>query len=61
MSAPMSEDSGHADSDPLYLVALAVERDAALNDEMAEWEAATIGDGFSETTAPNPDRRGRWG
>ncbi len=32
----MSEESDTADSDPLYLAALAVERDTALSDEMAE-------------------------
>jgi hypothetical protein len=38
-----------SDSDPLYLAALDVERDASLSQEMAEWEAATIGDGLTET------------
>ena len=32
--------------DPLYRTALAVEADAALNAEMAEWEEATAGDGL---------------
>ena len=36
--------------DPLYLAALAVEEDASLNAEMAEWEEATVGDGLG------PDR-----
>jgi hypothetical protein len=36
-----------SDSDPLYQAALAVERDEALAAEMAEWEAATIADGFA--------------
>jgi metal-responsive CopG/Arc/MetJ family transcriptional regulator len=35
------------DTDPLYLAAVAVERDEALAAEMAEWQAATIGDGLS--------------
>jgi metal-responsive CopG/Arc/MetJ family transcriptional regulator len=35
------------DMDPLYLAAVAVERDEALAAEMAEWQAATIGDGLS--------------
>jgi hypothetical protein len=35
------------DDDPLYLAALAVERDARLAGEMSEWEAATIGDGLA--------------
>lgn len=48
--------SADGDNDPLYLAALAVEQDTALNDEMAEWEAATIGDGLTETGAP--DRHG---
>jgi hypothetical protein len=34
--------------DPLYQVALAVEKDTALAAEMAEWEAATFADGFEE-------------
>jgi hypothetical protein len=41
------------DSDPLYRAALAAERDEALATEMAEWEAATIDDGF----APRPSKR----
>jgi hypothetical protein len=44
----MSEEPDPADSDPLYPAALSVEQDAALNDEMAEWEAATIGDGLGD-------------
>ena len=32
--------------DPLYTTALAVERDEALNAEMADWERATAGDGL---------------
>jgi hypothetical protein len=41
------------DRDPLYRVALAVERDEALAAEMAEWETATIGGGL----APDPAER----
>ncbi len=37
-----------SDEDPLYLAAVAVEQDTALGDEMAEWEAATLGDGLTE-------------
>jgi predicted transcriptional regulator len=37
---------GDDDRDPLYLAALAVEQDDALAAEMAEWEIATIDDGF---------------
>ena len=36
------------DMDPLYLAAVAVERDEALAAEMAEWQVATIGDGLSD-------------
>jgi hypothetical protein len=36
-----------ADDDPLCQAALAVEQDARLAGEMAEWEAATIGDGWT--------------
>ena len=43
------------DDDPLYQAALAVERDMRLAGEMAEWEAATIGDGL--TVAPPRKRR----
>ena len=43
-STPPPDDSG--DDDPLYQAALAVERDEALASEMAEWEAATIDDGW---------------
>jgi hypothetical protein len=42
-----------SDSDPLYQAALAVEQDEALAAEMAEWEAATVGDGL----APDPAER----
>ena len=41
-----ADDGG--DDDPLYQAALAVEKDRALAAEMAEWEVATIGDGFDE-------------
>jgi len=34
------------DDDPLYRAALAVEQDARLASEMAEWEAATVADGL---------------
>jgi hypothetical protein len=45
-----------SDSDPLYQAALAVERDEALATEMAEWEAATIADGFAADPAkPAPE------
>ena len=43
------------DDDPLYQAALAVERDARLAGEMAEWEAATIGDGLA--ARPSRNRR----
>jgi len=35
-----------ADDDPLYLIALEVQKDEALNAEMAEWESATVSDGL---------------
>ena len=34
------------EDDPLYLVALEVEKDAALNAEMREWRNALMGDGI---------------
>ena len=34
------------DDDPLYRAALAVEQDARLVAEMAEWEVATVADGL---------------
>ena len=40
------EDGG--DDDPLYRVALAVENEQELASEMAEWETATIDDGFDD-------------
>lgn len=42
------------DRDPLYLAALAVERDDALAAEMAEWETATIGDGLPSAGHDDP-------
>ena len=41
------EDGG--DDDPLYQAALAVEKEHELATEMAEWEAATIEDGLTES------------
>ena len=38
--------AGADDNDPLYQAALAVEQDEQLAAEMAEWEAAMIGDGI---------------
>ncbi len=37
-----------SESDPLYQAALAVEQDAALVDEMAAWEAATLRGGLTQ-------------
>lgn len=37
-----------SDNDPLFLAALAVEQDTGLREEMAKWEAATVGDGLTE-------------
>jgi len=39
--------------DPLYQVALAVERDDKLADEMAEWETATLADGLARDASPS--------
>ena len=44
------------EEDPLYLAALAVEQDTKLNTEMAEWQAAMIGDGLTEVV-PRKVRR----
>jgi hypothetical protein len=33
--------------DPLYLAALAAEKDEVLNPEMADWESCTLQDGLS--------------
>ena len=38
---------GVVEADPLYLAALAVEKDEALAAEMASWEPATLGDGVA--------------
>ena len=55
----LSPDDG-GDDDPLYQVALAVEKDQALAAEMAEWEVATIGDGFDDGPSKKaPVRQGR--
>jgi hypothetical protein len=35
-----------SNGDPLYRAALAVDQDEALIAEMAEWEAATVDDGY---------------
>ena len=43
------------DDDPLYRAALAVERDAALTDEMMLWDRAMAGDGID--AAGNRRRR----
>ena len=37
-----------ADDDPLYQAALAVEKDERLAAELAEWEAAALGDGIDD-------------
>lgn len=45
------------DDDPLYRTALVVEQEEALAAEMAEWETATIEDGFSDgKSSQNGDR-----
>jgi hypothetical protein len=43
---------GDADDDPLYQAAIAVEKERELSAEMAEWEAATIGDGTGDGEPP---------
>jgi hypothetical protein len=48
--------SQQGDDDPLYQAALAVEQDAHLAAEMAEWEAATVADGLC-ATQPRTRRR----
>jgi len=45
---------GVAETDPLYLAALDVEKDEALGAEMAEWEPATLGDGVAAPTGNGP-------
>jgi hypothetical protein len=42
---------GIAETDPLYLAALEVEKDEALTAEMASWEPATLGDGVATPPA----------
>lgn len=37
------------EDDPLYRIALEVERDAVLTAEMREWREALVGDGIHET------------
>ena len=39
--------SAESDSDPLYLAALALEKDTALHADMADWETATVGDNLT--------------
>ena len=45
---------GVAETDPLYLAALEVEKDDALGAEMAAWEPATLGDGVAAPTGDGP-------
>jgi len=42
------------EDDSLYRIALAVEQDAALDDEMADWDA-TVGDGLEGGSAARRD------
>lgn len=49
--------STDSDTDPLYMAALAVEQDASLGQEMAEWEAATIDDGATVDNGANVEER----
>jgi hypothetical protein len=45
---------GAAEDDPLYLAALAVERDEALTTQMEKWAAATIADGSVAAASADP-------
>jgi len=49
------EDGG--DDDPIYLAALAVEKEETLAAEMAEWETATIEDGLADGNPQRNDDR----
>ena len=46
---------GDGDVDPLYRVALEVERNTQINAEMNDWETATIGDGLTEPEPAKPE------
>jgi hypothetical protein len=48
LETALSESEYSFEKDPLYLAALAVEQDDALNAEMREWHDAFIGDGIRE-------------
>lgn len=45
-----------SDSGPLYRVALAVERDEALVEEMVEWETASIAEGLPSESSRDRSR-----
>jgi hypothetical protein len=45
------------DNDPLYQVAMAVEKDEGLAGKMGEWEVATVDDGLSDRIAPRDSDR----
>lgn len=47
------------EEDPLYRLALEVERDAALNAEMSEWREAVAGDGLRTGLAQEEDDAAR--
>jgi hypothetical protein len=49
------EDALSLAEDPIYLSALAVEQDEALNAEMKEWHDACIADGIREHVDMNGD------
>jgi hypothetical protein len=49
-----------SDDDLLYQAALAVEEEQALAAEMAEWEVATIDDGFGAGRSNKRGERGVW-
>lgn len=55
--ADLLEQALPEENDPLYQIALEVEQDAALNDEMREWREGLIADGIrgAEHAEGGPD------
>ena len=56
--AKLLEDALPIEDDPLYLAALEVEKDVALNAEMREWREALIGDGLRGRERADPEADG---
>lgn len=50
--ADLLEQALPEEDDPLYRIALEVEQDAALNEEMREWREGLIGDGIRGSEEP---------